>query len=253
MSDYGYLSSTNGIESVENYYILNMATQALKNQVGDGMEFELIYQALLDSISQQSNNSNISEKTETSNVVIGRTRAGQSLLDIPLRTQGSISSIFNINYNSSIEEVNTSSSDVTMQKIYDTVNKYAKEYDVDPKLILAVIRTESDFNSNTVSSAGAKGLMQLMPSVCMDYNVSDPFDIDQNIRGGVQLLRDHLNNYNGDIGKTLMAYNAGAGTMQSRGVNSIEDLYKMPKETQNYVPKVMYYYNNGADAEYYKV
>ena len=83
------------------------------------------------------------------------------------------------------------------------------------------------------------GLMQLMPVNCEEDGVSDPFNVEDNIRGGVKQLRGHINRYNGDIEMALMAYNAGQGTVKRRGVTSVDDLYKMPKETQNYVPKVM--------------
>ena len=132
-----------------------------------------------------------------------------------------------------------------MQRIYSAVNKYSEEFGVDPNLVLAVIKAESNFNPNVVSSAGAMGLMQLMPVNCEEDGVSDPFNVEDNIRGGVKQLRGHINRYNGDIEMALMAYNAGQGTVKRRGVTSADDLYKMPKETQNYVPKVMKYYLNG--------
>ena len=69
------------------------------------------------------------------------------------------------------------------------------------------------------------------------------YDIDENIRAGVSILKGYLDDCNGDIAMALMAYNAGPGTMMNRGVISSEHLYKMPLETQNYVPKVLTYYD----------
>ena len=132
-----------------------------------------------------------------------------------------------------------------MSKIYDAVNKYSKQYGVDSKLVLSIIKTESNFDSTAVSSAGAQGLMQLMPENSKANGVSNPFNIDQNIKGGIEQLKGYLDSYGGDVQMALMAYNGGPGTMQRRGVTSDSDLYKMPEETQNYIPKVMNYYKNG--------
>ena len=117
-----------------------------------------------------------------------------------------------------------------------------EKYGVDENLIRAIIKVESNFNPNCVSKAGAKGLMQLMPENCRDLDVTDPFDIEQNIDGGTRHIKEYLDKYNGDVEMALMAYNGGPTRMAKRGVKSIDDIYKMPKETQNYVPKVMKYY-----------
>lgn len=106
-------------------------------------------------------------------------------------------------------------------------------------LILAIIKQESNFNPNAESGVGAKGLMQLMAFNSEAYGVKNPFDIDENINAGVKHIKSYLDKYNGNIEMALMAYNAGPGTMARRGVNSPSDLYKMPEETQNYVPKIM--------------
>ena len=86
--------------------------------------------------------------------------------------------------------------------------------------------------------------MQLMPVNCKEDGVSDPFNIEQNIEGGTKQLKKYLQMYNGNIEMSLMAYNAGQGTVARRGVTSVNDLYKMPKETQNYVKKVMATYKS---------
>lgn len=128
------------------------------------------------------------------------------------------------------------------ERIENAVQLYSNKYDVDPNLVKAIIKAESNFDPNVVSSAEAKGLMQLMPENCEDLGVSDPFNIEQNIDGGVRHIKEYLDRYNGDVEMALMAYNGGPTRMMNRGVKSIDDIYKMPKETQNYVPKVMSYY-----------
>lgn len=236
MSSYNYLSGLTAVdsssvgttESVKQYYALTLAKEAMKSAFGDGMEFELVYQALLDTVSA---NSSSDTKDIISNL------SGASLEDLDVNS-------YNSYINSLMLNKDTSNSSDNMEEIYKLVDKYSKEYDVDPKLVLAVMQTESNYDATAVSSAGAKGLMQLMDSVCTDYKVSNPFDKEQNIKAGVNLLSDLLNRYNGDTAMALMAYNAGSGTVASRGVKSVSDIYKMPLETQNYYKKVMALMNN---------
>lgn len=128
------------------------------------------------------------------------------------------------------------------ERIENAIGNSAEKYGVDENLIRSIIKVESNFDPNAVSGAGAKGLMQLMPFNCTDLGVKDPLNIEQNIDGGTRHIKEYLDMYNGDVQMALMAYNGGPGRMASRGVDSINDLYKMPKETQNYVPKVMKYY-----------
>ncbi|MBZ1286585.1 lytic transglycosylase domain-containing protein [Clostridioides difficile] len=138
-------------------------------------------------------------------------------------------------------DVDTKDKNVKL-RIENAVEQASKKYNVDSNLIKAIIKVESDFNPNTVSSAGAKGLMQLMPENCRDLGVTDPFNIEQNIDARTRHIKEYIDMFGGSIEMGLMAYNGGPGRMKSRGVESISDLYKMPKETQNYIPKVMKYY-----------
>ena len=161
----------------------------------------------------------------------------------------SLDDIFSTYNNSVLGNTNTNnyiSADVSNltvdERIENAVQLYSDKYDVDSNLVKAIIRVESNFDPNVVSSAGAKGLMQLMPENCEDLGVSDPFNIEKNIDGGVRHIKEYLDRYNGDVEMALMAYNGGPTRMMNRGVKSIDDIYKMPKETQNYVPKVMSYY-----------
>ena len=128
------------------------------------------------------------------------------------------------------------------KRIDEAIDKYSKKYGVDGNLIRSIIKVESNFDPKVVSEAGAQGLMQLMPEIAQSLGVTDPLNIEQNIEGGVKHIKSYIDRYNGNIEMALMAYNGGPTRMMNRGVTSISDIYKMPKETQNYVPKVMSYY-----------
>ena len=206
-----------------------------------------------DTVEKSDNNSQQSSDTlnqlasaasnvQTARQVQQKYYTGQNLLDIPLVINGS-----SVNYNStssasSYTPSNTSKAE--LEKIYSAVKKAAKDYGIDENLIYAIIKQESDFDSTCTSSVGAAGLMQIMPSNFSHLGISNAYDVNQNVNGGTKLLKEYLNQYGGDIQMALMAYNGGPGTMQRRGVSSSSDLYKMPLETQNYVPKVMGYYQS---------
>jgi hypothetical protein len=120
---------------------------------------------------------------------------------------------------------------------HSIVHEKAANYDLDPSLIKAVIKTESNWNNRAVSRAGAKGLMQLMPATAMDMNVSNPFDPEENIEGGTKYLKFLLEKFNGDLTLALAAYNAGPKTVEKFG-------YVPPiTETRQYVKKVLSLYN----------
>jgi len=120
---------------------------------------------------------------------------------------------------------------------HSIVHEKASLYDLDPSLIKAVIKTESNWNSRAVSRKGAMGLMQLMPATAMDMNVQNPYDPEENIEGGTKYLRNLLERFNGDITLALAAYNAGPKTVEKFG-------YVPPiTETKHYVSKVLSLYN----------
>jgi soluble lytic murein transglycosylase-like protein len=97
------------------------------------------------------------------------------------------------------------------------IQEAAAFHDVDPNLVRAVIRTESAFDAMAVSSAGAQGLMQLMPALAVELGVLNPFDPRENIFAGVRYLRALLDDHKGDEVLALASYNAGPGAVMRYG------------------------------------
>ncbi len=120
----------------------------------------------------------------------------------------------------------------------EQIRKAARTYGVDPSLVRAVIGAESNFDPRAVSSKGAQGLMQLMPSTAARFGVRNVFDPAQNIVGGVRYLRYLLDLFEGDLVLTLAAYNAGERVVQDTGgVPRI-------RETRDYVDRVLALYGH---------
>jgi soluble lytic murein transglycosylase-like protein len=119
------------------------------------------------------------------------------------------------------------------------VKAAAAQYGLSPALLNAVIRVESGFNPGAVSNKGAMGLMQLMPATASRFGVQNAFSPEQNIRGGAAYLAELLHRFSGDLRLALAAYNAGSQAVIQAG-------YHIPpfQETQNYVPKVLAYYQH---------
>ncbi len=113
-----------------------------------------------------------------------------------------------------------------------SITEHARNQDVAVDLVRAVIQVESAFNPTAVSSKGAMGLMQLMPATAIELGVRNPFNPDENIRGGVAYLRRLLDRYDGNVELALAAYNAGMGNVEKYGA--------VPpfKETKSYVKKI---------------
>lgn len=114
----------------------------------------------------------------------------------------------------------------------DIISRYSSHYGLDDSLVRAVIKAESNYNPQARSNKGAQGLMQLIPETARDMQVSDPFDPEDNIRGGSRYLRLMLDQFGGNVELALAAYNAGP--------NAVKRFGGIPpyQETQNYVVKV---------------
>ncbi len=123
------------------------------------------------------------------------------------------------------------------------IQRAAERHDLDPLLVDAVIRQESGFRADAVSSAGAVGLMQLMPSTARALGVSDPFDPAANVEGGTRLLRSLLDRYDGRLDLALAAYNAGPEAVDRYG-----GVPPYP-ETQAYVDGILARYREDALAQ----
>lgn len=215
---------------------LTSDSSSTSNTSGDT---NLAFELMMKNLTNSSNTSSTGVNIDTGNTqVVQQNAAGKNLEDIAM-----ILNNFNRINNNTAKISNKNNLD--MEKIYSAVEDAAKKYGVDQKLILAIIKQESNFDSTAVSSAGATGLMQLMPENFSYTGISNPYDINENINGGTKLLKEYLDKYNGNVEMSLMAYNGGPGTMQKRGVSTERDLYKMPEETQNYVPRVLGYYKTG--------
>lgn len=118
----------------------------------------------------------------------------------------------------------------------DLIAKYCQQYQMDWKLVAAVIKVESNFNPKAVSPKGAQGLMQLMPATQKEEGVVNPFVPEENIRGGVHYLKKMLDAFQGDLELTLAAYNAGIGRVQA-----LQAVPAIP-ETRQYVSKILALY-----------
>lgn len=144
------------------------------------------------------------------------------------------------------------------KKYEDLVWKYGQDFNLDPYLVLAIIKAESSFNPNAESHKGAKGLMQLTDRTALwgaeqlgleDFNLSQVFNPETNIRIGCWYLNNLMNEFNGDVLLVLAAYNGGSGNvskwLKDKNLNPTgKKLEHIPfKETDQYIKKVAKNYN----------
>ncbi len=155
------------------------------------------------------------------------TQSTLSFLDILRSVQGTGSGTVQ---NASASSLSTGT--VSMDRLFEQA---ADRYGVDADLLKAIGKAESGFDPSVVSSAGAIGVMQLMPGTAQSLGVSNPYDAEQNIMGGAKYISQLLDKYDGDVQLALAAYNAGSGNVDKYG--------GIPPfgETQNYVNRVLGY------------
>ena len=124
----------------------------------------------------------------------------------------------------------------------DYIQRASGRYNIDPDLIRAVIKAESDFKVSARSNKGAMGLMQLMPDTARLHNISDAYNPSENVEGGARHLRMLLDRYQGDLELSLAAYNAGSAAVEKhRGIPPFP-------ETKEYVRRVLRFYDSYRNA-----
>ena len=129
-------------------------------------------------------------------------------------------------------------------EINAAIEKAATKHNVDPNLVRALVKVESNFNPNAVSRKGAMGLMQLMPQTARQLNLTNTFNPEQNVDEGVRHLKQLLESYGGDVRLSLAAYNAGSGAVaRSAGIPRYA-------ETRNYVRRITELYGGNLGSNY---
>lgn len=130
------------------------------------------------------------------------------------------------------------------QDFNEYFEKASTTYNVDKRLLIAVAKTESDFNPKATSGAGAKGIMQLMDGTAKDLGVTNSYDAEQNIMGGAKLLSQLLKKFDGDRNKALASYNAGVGNVLKYGAEKYSSYYNKVNANE----KGLFKDSNGLDS-----
>ncbi|MBF0564953.1 MAG: transglycosylase SLT domain-containing protein [Nitrospirae bacterium] len=141
---------------------------------------------------------------------------------------------------SMLQDVNLTGSFLNFKDYESIVHTLSAQHSLDPSLVKAVIKAESNWNQSALSQKGAMGLMQLMPGTASLLSVNDPYNPVENIDGGIRYLKFLLKKFNGDTTLAIAAYNAGPGAVERYGT--------IPPyaETQQYVTRVLSIYNGNS-------
>lgn len=219
------VSDSSNLSSIQNYIEFTMMQQMLKAGMSESEDdssssqgFEMALESLMNASADGNGSfdlSNIFGTSDLSKLGYGKGMLMNNALDY---IQGEVKS-----GNTSIDKA---------------VEDASKKYGVDEKLIMSVIKQESDFNPNSTSYVGAEGLMQLMPSTASELGVTNAYDVEQNVDGGTKYLKELLDMF-GNTKLAVAAYNAGPNAVKNSGGN----ISALPNETKNYVAKVLGYYN----------
>ena len=138
---------------------------------------------------------------------------------------------------SDMAPINPETMYANLDRYDDIISQEASRHQLSPALIKAVMLVESGFNADATSHKGAMGLMQLMPGTAAELGVDEPYDPDQNVRGGAKYLRRMLDRYGGNLEKAVAAYNAGPGRVDKYGGTP------PISGTQHYVKNVFRFYD----------
>ncbi|ADL51122.1 lytic transglycosylase domain-containing protein [Clostridium cellulovorans] len=230
------LTGNSGVSSL----IQSGLTEGTKSTNSTSFNSEMQSQLLVSMFSEMMKGSGDFSKIMTSLI---QAYASNGTLDVSKIAGNNTNASFKynpINVSDIVSSKMTSTGNMTID---EAIQKASKKYGVDADFIKALIKAESSFNPNAVSSANCVGLMQLSPQNEQYQELSNPFDIEQNVDGGTKFLKGLLDSYGQNKQLALAAYNAGPGAVNRSNVANTGDYSRLPKETQNYVPKVMSYYN----------
>lgn len=205
---------------VEQFYQMQLMTQMFKEAIGDSPAFEMVMESITEAMVDSNGNIDftnlgLTEEQTQSLGYGGKERVTAAIKDI------------------------SSSMKSDDERIEEAVEKASKKYGIDKELINIIIYHESRFKPDVTSSAGAMGLMQLMPGTAKAMGVENPYDIEDNVMGGTKLLKNLLDTYGNSKELALAGYSAGTGTVEKLGVKSKEDIHKLPYESREFIQYVM--------------